>query len=101
MVTNIQGLIGAIGTLVKTLIPIAVGVGFLVFFWGLATFIFSSANEKSHEEGKNRMIWGVVAIFVMVSVWGLVLFLQKAFFGGKPTSVLPVRTPSTIPADAG
>jgi hypothetical protein len=34
------------------------------------------------------MTWGVIALFVMVSIWGLVAVLDNIFLGGAPeTSV--------------
>ena len=66
--TQIQGII-------STLLPIVVALALLFFFWGLAKFILAAGDEAAKEEGKRIMIWGVVALFVMVSVWGLVYFL--------------------------
>lgn len=74
---NIQTLIQSIGTVVNSLIGIMVALAVAVFFWGLVIFIFKSGNEKSHTEGKNRMIWGTVALFVMVSVWGIINFVSS------------------------
>lgn len=74
---GIKGLITSIGNIIEILIPLSVGVAFLVFFWGLATYIYKSADVQGKDEGRNKMIWGLVALFVMVSVWGLVRFLQQ------------------------
>jgi len=74
---NVDGLIGQIGGWVASLTPIAFALGLLFFFFGLAKFILKSGEDK--ESGKNMMIWGVVAIFVMASVFGLVRFLQSTF----------------------
>ena len=61
-------------------LPLMVGIALITFFWGLVRYLFSAAgNEKSHEEGRNIMIWGTLALFVMVSVWGLVHFIQRSF----------------------
>ncbi len=51
----------------------------LVFFWGLVKYIAKADDEKAKEAGKNIMIWGVIALFVMFSVFGLVNFLQESF----------------------
>jgi len=77
--TGIQGLIRAVGSLINPLIAIAVGVALLVFFWGLAKFIFRvGGDEKAVENGKRLMIWGVVALFVMIAVWGIIGFIGDA-----------------------
>lgn len=74
---GIKTLIEAIGDLIKTALPITVALALLLFFWGLAKFILKSGDPTAQTEGKNRMIWGIVALFVMVSVWGIVNFIQS------------------------
>ena len=68
-------LLEATGGIIKTLIPIIFALGLLVFFWGIVKYIWSSGNEK--DEGKKIMIWGVIALFVMASIWGIVSFIGK------------------------
>ncbi len=67
--------------LVTTAIPIVAAIALLVFFWGLAKFILHAGDDKSHETGKELMKWGIISLFVMVSVWGIVLFLTNDIFG--------------------
>jgi len=69
---DVTSLIDKIQEWVSLLTPVVVGIALLAFFWGLAKFIFNSGNEEKKSEGKNIMIWGVIALFVMVSVWGIV-----------------------------
>jgi hypothetical protein len=47
----------------------------LVFFKGLASFIFKADDSKNHQAGKDLMIYGVIALFVMVSIFGILRFL--------------------------
>lgn len=46
----------------------------IMFFWGLAHFILSS-DSTVKENGKNHMIWGVVGLFIIFSVWGIIAFI--------------------------
>lgn len=72
-------------------VPLFYGLAFLLFFWGLAAYIYyaGTGNEAEMAKGKTLMIWGVAALFVLVSVWGLARFLQSVFFAGGITSGLP------------
>jgi len=54
----------------------------LVFIWGIAKFIWASGDEKKLEEGKRLMFWGIIALFVMVSVWSIIQFFFSDVFGG-------------------
>ena len=75
--TGVKTLIEAVGELTKTSIIVLAGLSLLVFFWGLVKFIFRvSGDEKAIDEGKRIMKWGLVALFVMVSVWGIIKFMQ-------------------------
>lgn len=74
-IQNIEtNIVGPIGKIVGLLIPIVFALALLYFFWGLASYILSAEHEK--EVAKKRMLWGVIALFVMASVWGLVRFIQ-------------------------
>jgi hypothetical protein len=76
---NIEDLLEAVGRLVNLALPIVVGLALLGFFWGLVKFIFAQGDSDAKDQGKRIMIWGVVALFVMVSIWGLVRFVGQAF----------------------
>ncbi|MBI2673724.1 MAG: hypothetical protein HYX23_00365 [Candidatus Zambryskibacteria bacterium] len=75
--TGIKDLITAVGSLINPLIVILVGVALLVFIWGLIKFIFRvGGDENAIEGGKQLMIWGLIALFVMISVWGIIRLVQ-------------------------
>ncbi len=77
---NVTNLLNIFGGLVSASIGILVTLALAVFFWGLVKYLFNLGGEKGHEQGKHLMIYGIVALFVMVSVWGLIQFVQS-FFG--------------------
>ena len=74
--TGGTGLITAVRNLITALLPVVISVGLLIFIWGLVVFIINSGNEQARNEGKKKMIWGIVILFVMVSVWGFVSLIQ-------------------------
>ncbi|MEK7194350.1 MAG: pilin [Patescibacteria group bacterium] len=89
---NLQVLLGSISRLVSAALPIVVGLALLAFFWGLMKFIFAAGNEESKAEGKSIMIYGIIALFVMVAVWGLVGFIAGSLgvqTGGQVTGGIP------------
>ena len=75
---NVEGLLSGIQSLINIALPIVAGLALLAFFWGLVKFIFSQGNEEAKGDGKKLMGWGLVALFVMVAVWGLVGFIGDA-----------------------
>ena len=92
--THAQGLIDASRGIVRTLIVLAAGVALLVFFFGLVKFITKADDEEAVKEGRRLMIWGVIALFVMISVWGIVRLLQSELLpGGTNFAPPPGLTP--------
>lgn len=86
--SNVQTLLNSIKNLVSLALPIVVGLALLGFFWGLMKFIFAAGDEGKKDEGKRVMIYGVIALFVMVAVWGLVGFIASSLdieTGGEAT----------------
>ena len=60
----------------------------VVFFWGLIKYLWGSGSSaESAHEGLQIMMYGVIAIFVMVSIWGIIRLLQNTF---KVTSTDPI-----------
>lgn len=74
----IKDLIEAIGSIVATLIPILIGIALIAFFWGLVLYILKAGDEKAKEKGKRIMIAGLISLFVMVSVYGIIELAQNA-----------------------
>jgi len=48
---------------------VAVAVGY--FLYGLMEFIRNQDNEDAQESGKKHMLWGVIGIAIMFSVYGI------------------------------
>jgi hypothetical protein len=65
--------------LIGAVLPVIAGLALLFFFWGLAITLAQSDNAEKRKEGRMIMVWGLVALFVMVSVWGIVKVLQDTF----------------------
>lgn len=61
------------------IIPLMGAIAFLSFVWGIARFIKAAGNEKEIKESKNFLIWGVVGMFVLVTIWGIITFLRSEF----------------------
>ncbi|PJE73607.1 MAG: hypothetical protein COV02_01725 [Candidatus Terrybacteria bacterium CG10_big_fil_rev_8_21_14_0_10_41_10] len=66
---------GIISSVIILLIAIAV----LVFIIGILKYIARGDDEEERKKGKNLMIYGIISLFVMVSVWGLVNILVETF----------------------
>jgi hypothetical protein len=90
--TNLLGLINLVGTVLNALIPILIALALVVFFWGLIQYIF-----KKGEEGKNIMISGLVGLFIMVSIWGIIRLAQNTLGVSNSTAIpVPQVSPTAV-----
>ena len=51
-------------------------VAVVMFIYGIVEYIWSADNEEKVEVGKKHMIWGIVGIFVMLGVYGILNILS-------------------------
>ncbi len=61
------------------IIPILVGIAVVYFMLGVLKYVRAGGDETARTEGRHMMIFGIIAIAVMVSIWGLVNFLRNSF----------------------
>lgn len=80
-ITSFEGLVGKIYGMVASLVPLIVSLTLIVFLWGIFQLVRSN-SEDSRKDAIKIITFGIVALFVMVSVWGLVAILSNTFFGG-------------------
>ena len=86
---NLSNIVTQIAIIVQKLIPLAFGIAILGFFWGLAKYIFSAGNEESKVDGKKIMLYGLIAIFVMASVFGIVRLAQNTLGTTENSALQP------------
>ncbi len=70
----------------KALVPLLITLSIVLFIVGVIKYIAKADEAAQREEGRRFMIYGIVALFVMVSIWGLVGIIQGTF--GLGTNVL-------------
>lgn len=61
--------------LMNTSIFILISLAVLGFAWGIVKVLFNPDSEALKKEGKEYMLYGIIALFVMTSVYGLVNIL--------------------------
>lgn len=76
--SGIENLVRAGIRILNLLVPAAFALAILFFFFGIAKYILAAGDPKAAEAGKSIMIYGVVAIAVMASVFGIVKWLQTS-----------------------
>jgi peptidoglycan biosynthesis protein MviN/MurJ (putative lipid II flippase) len=65
--------------LLTAALPVLIALALLFFFWALAMFLMNSGDEAARATARQQMIWGIIVLFILVSVWGLVNLLANTF----------------------
>lgn len=76
---NLEDTVGTVDSLLRSVIPIIMVLAILYFFWGLVKYIQAAGDAGKASEGKSIMIYGIIALFVMSAIWGLVGLLSETF----------------------
>ena len=56
--------------------------GIVVYFYGISTNILNFSDDAA-EKVRTYFFWGIIVLFVMVSIWGILRLLQNTLFGGS------------------
>jgi predicted membrane channel-forming protein YqfA (hemolysin III family) len=67
---------GTLTTFLNSLIPLLITVGVIYFIYGVITYVIAD-DEEAKGSGKNRMLWGLIGMFVIVTFWGLISVIQN------------------------
>ena len=67
-----------VGQLLNTVVPVLIALGVVYFVWGVVTYVISS-DEEAKKTGRNRIIYGIIGLAVIVALWGLVNILTNTF----------------------
>lgn len=67
-------------------VPFIFALALIAFIWGVMQYYLNPENEEKRSKGKEFIVGGLIALFVMVSVWGLVNILTGTFSSMKNTA---------------
>ncbi len=48
-----------------------------VFIWGIIKFIYAADNEDARDTGKKHLVWGIIGLFIMFAVWGIIAIIRN------------------------
>ena len=72
------GVVSVVKNAINVILPVIISLAVLYFLWGLFLYIKSDDAAKQ-AEARMYILWSVIFIAVMVSVWGLVNILTSTF----------------------
>jgi len=76
---TIDGLLNWVIYIAGRVLPLLILAALVLFLFGIVKRFFWGKEDSNKAEAGRYILWGVVALFVMVSVWGLVNLLRGSF----------------------
>ncbi|MFA6254082.1 MAG: hypothetical protein WC640_02370 [Candidatus Paceibacterota bacterium] len=62
---------------VDPVILLLFGLALVIFLYGLVMFLWQGDTVKNSTEGRDKIIWGLVGMAVMASVYGFLEVISK------------------------
>ncbi|MBU1159959.1 MAG: hypothetical protein ABIJ28_01555 [Patescibacteria group bacterium] len=67
--------------LLNPIIGLMIGLGAVIFLYGVVEFMANPDNQEKKENGKRHMIWGIVGLFIMTAVFGIINVINNFIQG--------------------
>lgn len=80
-------------SLLSVVVGIVVTLSFLFFFWNLAKYV---RDQEGKEEAKQKMMYSVIAIFVITSLWGIISFVRNVIGINSNAGSNQIELPSVV-----
>jgi hypothetical protein len=82
---KVLSFIGKISTeILNPIIAILFSLALAYFIYGVAAYLWNPDSEEAREKGRTGMLWGIIGMFIMISVFGIMRFLISSI-GADPS----------------
>jgi len=89
---GIEGLLKWGQCILNAVIPVLITLAVVGFIFGVIQFYINPENEEKRKKGKSFIIGGIIALFVIISMWGLVGILTSTFGVSNIVPQFPTTT---------
>lgn len=96
--TTFRDVVMAVISLIDMVIPVLVALALVLFLWGAFRYVAKSSDAHGKGADKEALLWGLIALFVLFSIWGILRILNNTFLGaagggssrmGEPLDIRP------------
>jgi hypothetical protein len=90
------GLLCQFGSLLNSIVPVLIALGVVYFAWGVISYVVGD-DEEAKQKGRNRIIYGIIGLAVIIGLWGLVNLLRNTFGLNNTQQINLPTVPVVIP----
>ena len=84
-----------IGQILNSIVPILIALAVVYFVWGVVSFVIAN-DEEAKTKGRDRIIFGIIGLAVIIGMWGLVNVLRNTFGLNNTTNITLPTIPTNI-----
>lgn len=79
---KIEGFIDKVKiAIINPLLVLIFAASAVVFVWGAVKYIMGSDNEETRATGSQHMLWGIIGMFIIVAVGGIISIIRNTIGG--------------------
>jgi hypothetical protein len=90
------GVLCRVGQFLNSIVPVLIALGVVYFVWGVISFVMAG-DEEAKTAGRDRIIFGIIGLAVIIGMWGLVNLLRNTFLLNNSTNIQLPTVPVVIP----
>ena len=76
---SIYNLLAKADQIMRQIIGILFTAGTVVFLWGVIQYMTAAGDEKKIKDARQKITYGIIGLFLMVAIWGIVKALVATF----------------------
>lgn len=78
--SDFSGVVKILLSLLAYLVPVIIAITLIVVLWAGAQLILHADNPNKRTENRSTLIWGILVLFIMISVWAIINIFRVAVF---------------------
>lgn len=76
---SIYTLLATADRIIRTIIGIFFPLATAIFLWGVIEYMRAAGDEKKIKDARQKITYGIIGLFMMVAVWGIVKAVVATF----------------------
>ena len=81
-----------VNQILGVVLPVLIALGVVYFVWGVISYVIAG-DEEAKKAGRDKIIYGIIGLAVIIAVWGLVKVLTTTFGLNVATGVVTPVVP--------
>jgi len=67
-----------VDNIISPIVAFVFALAVLLFVWGIVEYIIGGEDSEKRKTGQTHVLWGVIGIAIMVSVYGIIRFVASS-----------------------